>query len=50
MVENLSDKRSHDEAKLQEISSISGPTEIADVMTEKLLLSARITVLAKSSI
>ena len=37
MVENLGDKQSHDEAKLQEISSIIAPTEIADVMTEKVV-------------
>ena len=37
MSENLSDKRSHDEAKLHEISSIIGPTEVADVMTRKVV-------------
>lgn len=37
MFENLSDKRSHDEAKLREISLIIGPTEVADVMTGKVV-------------
>jgi acetoin utilization protein AcuB len=37
MIENLSDKRSHDEAKSHEISLVIGPAEVADVMTGKVV-------------
>jgi CBS domain-containing protein len=37
MFENLSQKPAHDEAKLNEISLVIGPTEVADVMTGKVV-------------
>ena len=37
MFENLSEKRSHDDDKLHEISLVIGPTEVADVMTGKVV-------------
>ncbi len=37
MIENLSDKRSHDESKSHEISLVIGPAEVADVMTGKVV-------------
>lgn len=44
MLENLSQKRSQDEAKTNGISLVIGPTEVADVMTGKVVtLSAHHT-------
>ena len=37
MFENLSQKSSHDEARSREISFVIGPTEVADVMTGKVV-------------
>lgn len=37
MFENLSEKRSHDEARSNEISLVIGPAEVADVMTGKVV-------------
>jgi CBS domain-containing protein len=37
MIENLSEKRFHDETRSHEISLIIGPAEVADVMTGKVV-------------